>query len=188
MIILRVSGEGGPILSLLSVCLVEYGRSGIGIASHLSEYARHRYSLCTAEQPRDCTTEQWLPFSGSSLPGVTQEAWVVWIDEDHVFNGLKGDMRFGLGDGMSHVIRLKPKAQMGLDIIGLSINLGLDITGMHISPPLIRARLSGMNQGIRGTKSYPRSSTGRHWAVKVPINASSKGALHLTVRSAVIII
>ena len=41
MIILRVSGEGGPILSLLSVCLVEYGRSGIGIASHLSEYARH---------------------------------------------------------------------------------------------------------------------------------------------------
>ena len=40
-------------------------------------------------------------------------------------------MRFGPGDGMSHVIRLKPKAQMGLDIIGLSINLGLDITGLH---------------------------------------------------------
>ena len=48
-----------------------------------------------------------------------------------MFNGLKGGMRFGAGDGMSHVIRLKPKAQMGLDIIGLSINLGLDITGLH---------------------------------------------------------
>ena len=44
-------------------------------------------------------------------------------------------MRFGLGNGMSHVIKLKSKAQMGLDITGLYINLGLDITGLYISPP-----------------------------------------------------
>ena len=97
-------------------------------------------------------------------------------------------MRFGLGNGMSHVIKLKSKAQMGLDITGLYINLGLDITGLYISPPLIHARLSGTNQGIQRTKKYPRRLIGKHWAIEVPINASSKGALHLTVRSAVIII
>ena len=97
-------------------------------------------------------------------------------------------MRFGLGNGMSHVIKLKSKAQMGLDITGLYINLGLDITGLYISPPLIHARLSGTNQGIQRTKNYPRRSIGKHWAVEVPINASLKGALHLTVRSAIIII
>ena len=41
---------------------------------------------------------------------------VVWINEDHSFTGLKGGLRVGLGDGISHVIRLKPKAQMGLGI------------------------------------------------------------------------
>ena len=40
-------------------------------------------------------------------------------------------MRFGLGNGMSHVIRLKSKAQMGLDITSLYINLGLDIIGLY---------------------------------------------------------
>ena len=40
-------------------------------------------------------------------------------------------MRFGLGNGMNHVIRLKSKAQMGLDITGLYINLGLDITRLY---------------------------------------------------------
>ena len=41
---------------------------------------------------------------------------VVWINEDRSFTGLKGGLRAGLGDGISHVIRLKPKAQMGLGI------------------------------------------------------------------------
>ena len=40
-------------------------------------------------------------------------------------------MRLGLGNGMNHVIRLKSKAQMGLDITGLYINLGLDITRLY---------------------------------------------------------
>ena len=33
-----------------------------------------------------------------------------------MFSGLKVGLRLGLEDGISHVIRLKPKAQMGLDI------------------------------------------------------------------------
>ena len=94
-----------------------------------------------------------------------------------MFTGLKGGLKLGLEDGISHAIRLKPKAQMGLDI-----------TGLYISPSLIRVWLSGTNQGIQRTKSYPRSSMGRHWAVEVPINAPPKGALHLTVHSVVIII
>ena len=111
-------GRGGPILLLQSGCLGKGGRSGIGTASHFSEYARHWYSLSIARQPRDCTTKQWLPFSGSNLLGVTQEAWVVWTDEDLLFSGLKVGLRLGLEDGISHVIRLKPKAQMDLDITG----------------------------------------------------------------------
>ena len=47
---------------------------------------------------------------------------MVWTDEDLLFTGLKCGLRPGHGDSMSHVIRLKPKAQMGLDIIGLYIN------------------------------------------------------------------
>ena len=43
---------------------------------------------------------------------------MVWIDEDHLFNGLKGGLKPGLRDGMGHIIGLQPKAQMGLDIIG----------------------------------------------------------------------
>ena len=35
-----------------------------------------------------------------------------------MFSGLKVGLRLGLEDGISHVIRLKPKAQMGLDITG----------------------------------------------------------------------
>ena len=43
---------------------------------------------------------------------------MVWIDEDHLFNGLKGGLRLGLGYGMGHIIRLKLEAQMDLDIAG----------------------------------------------------------------------
>ena len=39
---------------------------------------------------------------------------------------------------MGHTIESKPKAQMGLSI-----------TMPYISPPLIPARLSGMNQGVQ---------------------------------------
>ena len=35
---------------------------------------------------------------------------------------------------------------------------------------------------------FPRSSKGGYWAIEEPINAPSKGALYLTVRSAIIII
>ena len=101
---------------------------------------------------------------------------MVWTDEDLLFTGLKGGLRLGHGDDMSHVIRLNRKAQMGLDI-----------TELYISPSLIRVWLSGTNQGIQRTKSYPRNSMGRYWAVEVPINAPSKGVSLLTVHSAVII-
>ena len=47
---------------------------------------------------------------------------MVWTDEDLLFTELKGGLRLGHGDDMSHVIRLNPKAQMGLDITGLYIN------------------------------------------------------------------
>ena len=47
---------------------------------------------------------------------------MVWTDEDLLFTGLKGGLRLGHGDDMSHVIRLNRKAQMGLDITGLYIN------------------------------------------------------------------
>ena len=67
---------------------------------------------------------------------------VVWIDEDHLFNGFKGDLRPGLRGNMGHIIGLKPKAQMSLDIVG-----------PYNSPPwfVIRDRLLGTNQGIQGT-------------------------------------
>ena len=35
---------------------------------------------------------------------------MVWIDEDHLFNGLKGGLKPGLKDGMGHIIGLQPKA------------------------------------------------------------------------------
>ena len=78
---------------------------------------------------------------------------------------------------MGHIIGLKPEAQMGLDI-----------ARPYISPPLIRAQFSGTNQGIQGANGYLRSSTGRYWMVKEPINAPSKGMLRLIVHSAAIII
>ena len=43
---------------------------------------------------------------------------MVWIDEDHLFDGLKGGLGLRLRYGMGHIIGLKPEAQMDLDIAG----------------------------------------------------------------------
>ena len=63
---------------------------------------------------------------------------VVWINEDHSFYRPKGGLGPRLRYGMGHIIGLKPEAWMDLDIVGL-----------YNSPPLIRARFSGTNQGIQ---------------------------------------
>ena len=76
-------------------------------------------------------------------------------------------MRFGLGNGMSHVIRLKSKARMGLDITDLYINLGLDITGLYISPPPPSDSCSALGDESRNPRdhSYPGSYIGGYWTV-----------------------
>ena len=54
---------------------------------------------------------------------------------------------------MGHIIGLKPKAQMSLDIVG-----------PYNSPPLIHDRLSGTNQGIQGatiTREVQQVDNGR---------------------------
>jgi len=43
---------------------------------------------------------------------------VVRIDEDHLFNGLKGDLRPGPRGNTGHIVRLKPEARMCSDITG----------------------------------------------------------------------
>ena len=60
------------------------------------------------------------------------------IDEDHLFNGLKGDLRLGPRGNTGHIVRLKLEAQMCSNI-----------TGPYNSPPLIRAQFSRTNQGVQ---------------------------------------
>ena len=62
-------GRGGPILLLQSGCLGEGEMNGIGTASHLSGYARHRYSLGTAERlyNRAMTSFLGKQFTGCDL-------------------------------------------------------------------------------------------------------------------------
>ena len=55
-------------------------------------------------------------------------------------------------------------------------------------PPLDSCPVLGNKSRSPRGNYYPRSSTSRYWMVEEPINAPSKGALHLTIRSAAIII
>ena len=57
----------------------------------------------------------------------------------------------------------------------------------YISPPLIRARFLGANQGTEGAKGLVENSNRQNWATKASINAFSKGVPLLAVCSAVII-
>ena len=65
---------------------------------------------------------------------------------------------------------------------------GRGFFGPYISPPLIRAQFSGVNQGTQETKGLAENSNGQNWAVEVSINALSKGVPLLAVRLAVIIV
>ena len=79
---------------------------------------------------------------------------------------------------MGHVVRLKLETQMRWDTIG-----------PHNSPPLIRARFSGIENESRSLRAdfYQKSSKGGFWMIEEPINALSKGTLRLTIRSTAII-
>ena len=43
---------------------------------------------------------------------------MVRIDEDHLFNGLKGDLRPGPRGNMGHIVWLKPETRMCPNITG----------------------------------------------------------------------
>ena len=43
---------------------------------------------------------------------------MVRIDEDHLFNGLKCDLRLGPRGNTGHIVRLKPETRMCSDITG----------------------------------------------------------------------
>ena len=78
---------------------------------------------------------------------------------------------------MGHTVGLKFKVQVGLGILV-----------PYISPPLICARFSRVNQRIEGAKGLADNSNRQNRVAEASINALSKGVPLLVVRSFVIIV
>ena len=131
------------------------------------------------DTPKDLSSyrETIMPSIVTTSRGTIDCAWIrtrrnVSHLGSHCLNGPRWGMRLGSCDD---AILFRLWAQWGWGFFSL-----------FISPPLIRAQFSGVNQGTQETKGLAENSNGQNRAIEVSINALSKGVLLLAIRSAVI--